>query len=186
MSDARPARVTWVLLSYRVPREPSTPRIAIWRALKRLGVAQLGDGLVALPADARTQEQLEWVSGAVVEAGGSATLWTATMTSRAQERRLIADLASARAAEYAALRDKIHAMPPFSPSSRPSSERTRTLATLRRELRQVIRRDFFPPPERDQVKAMVESLSPLPANIGTDTNAAAPDDVAGSHAQATP
>jgi membrane AbrB-like protein len=50
----------WVLLSYRMPREPSTPRIAVWRKLKRLGIAQLSDGLVALPADARTREQLEW------------------------------------------------------------------------------------------------------------------------------
>jgi hypothetical protein len=45
----------WVLLSYRLPREPSTPRITIWRKLKRLGVAQISDGLVALPADARTR-----------------------------------------------------------------------------------------------------------------------------------
>ncbi len=41
----------WVLLSYRLPREPSTPRIGIWRKIKRLGVAYLADGLVALPAD---------------------------------------------------------------------------------------------------------------------------------------
>ena len=38
----------WVLLAYRLPRVPSTPRSAVWRKLKRLGVAQLGDGLVAL------------------------------------------------------------------------------------------------------------------------------------------
>ena len=48
-----------MLLCYRVPREPSAPRIAIWRKLRRLGTAQLADGLVALPADARTREQLE-------------------------------------------------------------------------------------------------------------------------------
>src|SRR5205814_10539904 len=29
-------RVEWVLLAYRVPREPSSPRIAIWRRLRRL------------------------------------------------------------------------------------------------------------------------------------------------------
>src|SRR6266540_843167 len=38
----------WVLLSYRLPREPSTPRIGVWRKLERLGVTRLGDGLVAL------------------------------------------------------------------------------------------------------------------------------------------
>ena len=31
----------WVLLAYRLPREPSAPRLAVWRQLKRLGVAQL-------------------------------------------------------------------------------------------------------------------------------------------------
>ncbi|HZG95955.1 MAG TPA: Chromate resistance protein ChrB [Mycobacteriales bacterium] len=64
----------WVLLSYRLPREPSTPRITLWRQLRRLGVAQLGDGLVALPADARTREQLDWAAEAAIEAGGTASV----------------------------------------------------------------------------------------------------------------
>src|SRR5260370_77373 len=65
----------WVLLAYRLPRVPSTPRSAVWRKLKRLGVAWLGDGLVALPADPRTREQLEWVAEEVTEHGGEAMLW---------------------------------------------------------------------------------------------------------------
>ena len=48
--------IEWLLLAYRLPREPSTPRIAVWRKLGRLGVGKIGDGLVALPADARSQE----------------------------------------------------------------------------------------------------------------------------------
>src|SRR5918995_240816 len=70
-----PASVDWVLLAYRLPREPSTPRITVWRKLRRLGVVQLVDGLVALPADARTKEQLEWIAEEVLEAGGEATVW---------------------------------------------------------------------------------------------------------------
>src|SRR5215470_15854884 len=93
----------WVLLCYRVPREPSAPRIAIWRKLKRLGVGQLGDGLVGLPADARTREQLEWVAEEVVEAGGSAGVWLARPATAAQERELAAAMAAARAAEYGAV-----------------------------------------------------------------------------------
>src|SRR5260370_8198376 len=65
----------WLLLAYRMPREPSTPRIAVWRKLTSLGVAKLGDGLVGLPADARSQERLEWIADEVAEAGGGATLW---------------------------------------------------------------------------------------------------------------
>src|ERR687886_243276 len=78
----------WVLLAYRLPREPSTPRIALWRALRRLGAAQLLDGLVALPADSRTREQLEWLADGVVEAGGGGAGWLAEPSSAAQERAL--------------------------------------------------------------------------------------------------
>src|SRR5688500_11501901 len=53
-------RRDWVLLAYRLPREPSAPRLAVWRKLKRLGVAQLLDGLVGLPLDSRNREQLVW------------------------------------------------------------------------------------------------------------------------------
>src|SRR5207245_5930100 len=89
----------WVLLAYRLPREPSTPRIAVWRRLKRLGVAQLLDGLVALPRDARNKEQLEWVADDVVEAGGEATIWMGRLASRADELAIVNGLSSAAAAE---------------------------------------------------------------------------------------
>jgi DNA-binding transcriptional regulator PaaX len=63
MSVARqPGPGEWVLLTYRLPRDPSTPRSAVRRKLRALGVAQLADGLVALPADARTREQIDWVA----------------------------------------------------------------------------------------------------------------------------
>src|SRR5690349_4698786 len=91
---------TWVLLSYRVPREPSTPRIAIWRKLKRLGVAQLSDGLVALPADARTREALEWIAADVIDAGGAATVWLGRPAAGPAERELAEAMAEARAEEY--------------------------------------------------------------------------------------
>ncbi len=85
----------WLLLAYRMPREPSTPRIAVWRKLARLGVAKVGDGLVALPADARSRERLEWIADEVAEAGGEATLWVSRLTSASQERALAQRMADA-------------------------------------------------------------------------------------------
>ena len=138
-----------MLLAYRVPRTPSTPRIAIWRKLRRLGAAQLGDGLVALPHDARTQEQLEWVAGDVEAAGGSATLWRAEPLSRLDEQRLVAELAAARAEEYRDLIDRTHA----------AAESGRQLVRLRRELRRIRRRDYFPPPEAELARRALEELA---------------------------
>src|SRR5580765_7621448 len=79
------ARTDWVLLAYRLPRHPSTPRSALWRRLRRLGAAQVLDGLAALPLDARNREQLEWLADEVVQAGGEATIVVGELGSAAQE-----------------------------------------------------------------------------------------------------
>jgi hypothetical protein len=144
----------WVLLAYRLPREPSTPRIAVWRKLKRLGVAQLGDGLVALPLEERTREALEWLADEIVDAGGDASVWLARASGQAQERTLAATMAAAVAAEYEAVISEAIAVADASPASR-----RRTLARLRRELQRIRRRDYFPPGERERAEAAVAQLS---------------------------
>jgi hypothetical protein len=143
-----------MMLAYRVPRKPSTPRIAIWRQLKRLGVAHLNDGLVALPLDSRTREALEWVADDVVAAGGEATAWIAHGASRSQERALATRMAAAIASEYEAVAGEAQAAAEQEPWLR-----RRTLARLRRELHRIRRRDFFPPPEREQAEAAVAQLA---------------------------
>jgi len=144
----------WVLLSYRMPREPSTPRITIWRKLKRLGVAQLGDGLIALPADARTREHLDWIAEEIVDAGGTATVWFAQPATLAQERELAADMAAARSEEYRTVIDTAAAA-----ASASEPDRVRTIRRLRDELRRIHRRDYFPPVERDTARLAVETLA---------------------------
>jgi hypothetical protein len=147
----------WVLLSYRMPREPSTPRIGIWRKLKRLGVVQLGDGLVALPADARTREHLDWIAEEITEAGGAAGVWIARPATQAQERELAQAMADARAAEYRELRKAAYAQADATAPGSP--ERTRAVRRMRGELRRIQRRDYFPSPERDAAGVAVDALA---------------------------
>lgn len=145
-----------MLLAYRLPREPSTPRSALWRKLRRLGAAQLLDGLAALPLDARTREQLEWLADEVSEAGGEATIWIGELTSLAQERELASRMAEAVAADYQALLSQAEAAREQSPGSR-----RRTLGRLRRELRRIRARDYFPPPERELAQQALTELASL-------------------------
>jgi hypothetical protein len=144
----------WVLLAYRLQREPSTPRIALWRKLKRLGVSQLLDGLVALPLDSRNREQLEWIADEVVELGGEASVWLATPGAAAQGRALAATLQDGVAAEYRAVADEARAA-----ASQPGRRERRTLARLRRELGRIRRRDYFPPVEREEAQLAVAALA---------------------------
>lgn len=162
MVTSHSAEVDWVTLVYRVPRQPSTPRIAIWRRLRALGVAQLGDGVVALPEDARTREHLEWVADHVVEAGGTALLLRSQALSRQDERAMAQAMAHARAEEYRRLIDL--ASQTGAVITTPS-EATRALTRMRKELRVIQRRDYFPPPERDVAGAAVERFTDIVAAL---------------------
>jgi hypothetical protein len=142
------------MLAYRLPREPSGPRLAIWRRLKRLGVAQLLDGLVALPLDSRNRERLEWIAGEVAEAGGDASIWLAVPATRAQERELAVALRQAIAEQYWAVAAEARRA-----AAEGGGRHRRTLARLRRELARIARRDYFPPPEREEARAAVEALA---------------------------
>jgi Protein ChrB, N-terminal len=155
------ARSEWVLLAYRLPREPSTPRIALWRRLRRLGAVQIVDGLVALPRDSRTQEQLEWLADEILEANGEATVWSAAAGSIAQEQALARRMASSVAGEYRAVIEAAAAA-----ERKDGPARRRALARLRRALRVIRGRDFFPPPERELAEKAVEELASL-AEVAT-------------------
>jgi hypothetical protein len=146
-------RLQWVFLVYRLPREPSTPRIALWRQLRRLGVVQVADGVVALPLDARTKEQLEWLADEVVEAGGEAGTWIAEAGSMAQERALAERMARVVADEYRGVMAEAAAA-----AGGPPAARRRAVRRLRRELRSIRARDFFPPREAAEARRAVEAL----------------------------
>ena len=139
---------------YRLPREPSAPRIAIWRKLRRLGVAQLADGLVALPLDARNKERMEWLADEVIENGGAASIWLADPASSLDQRSVVADLAAQIAQEYQAVEDEARAA-----VNSGLSKQRRTHARLRRELSRIRQRDYFPPTQRDRATRAVDDLA---------------------------
>ncbi len=144
----------WVLLAYRLPRMPSTPRSAVWRKLKRLGVAWLGDGLVALPADPRTREQLEWVAEEVTEHGGEATLWLGRPLDTGAASMVADRMTAAVAAEYDALAAEAATV-----RTADAAARRRAVARLRRELHRIQDRDYFTCPQREAARRAIEQLA---------------------------
>jgi hypothetical protein len=143
----------WVLLTYKLPREPSTPRIALWRSLRRLGAVQVADGVVALPHDARTRERLEWLADEVIQSGGEASIWLADPGTQSQERALARRMADGVRADY----EQVIADARVAHAEGQSPMRTQ--ARLRRELRRIGSRDYFPGGARERARAAVEAIS---------------------------
>ena len=90
----------------------------------------------------------------MVQAGGEATIWIGELASVAQERDLAARMAEAVASEYRGVLADVEAA-----HAETQGQRRRTLARLRRELRRVKARDYFPPPEREFAQQAVEELA---------------------------
>jgi hypothetical protein len=67
--------MNWLLLVYKIPREPTASRVYVWRKLKQLGAVSLQDAVWVLPATPRTQEQFQWLAAEIVELEGEASLF---------------------------------------------------------------------------------------------------------------
>jgi hypothetical protein len=81
--------IPWVLLVYKIPREPTASRAAVWRKLKRLGALLLHDAVWVLPATPWTREQFQWLAVEIGELGGEAYLWESHLLLNGQADALI-------------------------------------------------------------------------------------------------
>ncbi len=142
------------MLAYHLPREPSTPRIALWRRLRQLGAVRLVDGVAMLPHTERTEEQLEWLAVGIAEAGGEASVWTGRPTTTQASALLIERIGDERAAEYEAL-----ALEAEEAAHTTGALRARVLSRLRGRLEQVRQRDYVAPAARERAVQAIEALA---------------------------
>jgi len=81
--------IPWVLLVYKIPREPTSSRATVWRKLKRLGALLLHDAVWVLPATPWTREQFQWLTVEIGELGGEAYLWESYLLLNGQAEALV-------------------------------------------------------------------------------------------------
>lgn len=124
----------------------------MWRRLKRLGAVQLLDGLVALPANPRNREHLEWLAEGIAEAGGEGHVWLAEAGSKAHARELVRRSNEPVAADY---RLVIEAAATAAQGTR----QRQALQRLRRALRAIEARDHFRVPEGERAARAVDELA---------------------------
>jgi DNA-binding transcriptional regulator PaaX len=62
--------VSWRVITYRLPAEPSRHRVAVWRELRRLGAVPLQQGTWAVPDGEPFEAGLAQVVEAIKAAGG--------------------------------------------------------------------------------------------------------------------
>jgi ChrB-like protein len=98
------ANVTWLLLVYRVPSEPTRLRATVWRRLKALGAVYLQNSAAALPASDSAERALRKLRREILEMSGTAVLLSCSALVGGSD--VVAMFQAARDSEYEEILDK--------------------------------------------------------------------------------
>ena len=96
----------WLLLTYKVPAEPASKRVALWRRLKGLGAIYLQNGVCLLPKTDDHVRRLKMLENDVAEMGGDAVILETVAFDRAQEDKVVARFKADRDDAYREFIDK--------------------------------------------------------------------------------
>ncbi|HSS62673.1 MAG TPA: Chromate resistance protein ChrB [Candidatus Limnocylindrales bacterium] len=130
----------WLVLTWRLPASSSTPRVATWRKLQRLGAAGLTPGAAIVPYSEHLLEQLEWIAEEIVQRGGEAYVLPVTELPEADEKEITRRIRSQSSEEYTQLRQAAEALA-RRPAEPPRLERE--IGALERGLARAVERDYF-------------------------------------------
>ena len=130
----------WLVLTWRFPAGSSTPRVATWRSLQRLGSATLTPGASVVPYSEHLLEQLEWIAEDILQRGGEAFVLPVTALREADEEEIRRRMREGRRQEYTQLRDAAETL---ARSPRSSAHLERELVALERGLERAVERDYF-------------------------------------------
>jgi hypothetical protein len=134
------SEIRWLVLTWRLPAASSTPRVATWRSLQRLGAVSLTPGAAIVPFSEHLEEQLDWIAEDIVQRGGDAYVLPVTELPEADEARIRRRMRVESSEEYAEIRRAAEAL-----ARRPRDryQLDREIATLERGLSRAVERDHF-------------------------------------------
>jgi hypothetical protein len=153
----------WLVFSYSLPSKgQSSPRVALWRRLRRLGAIALTGGSHVLPAREEDLEAFQWLAEEVQQAKGEALVMRVEQFEGLTDADLIERFRRARAQDYAALDAKAVALQDHLKAERKPEGRSRLrerLERLRRQHADIARIDFFDAPEGSLVASHLARIA---------------------------
>ncbi len=156
--------MNWIVFSYSLPgQSSSSPRVTLWRRLKRLGAVSLAGGAQVLPEREDCVEAFTWLAQEIKQAGGEAVVMHVQQFAGLSDAALIQLFQAARSAEYDELDGEAAALE-HSLESGEYSGSVEALERLRRRHAEIARADYFQSPAGARFAARLarieEAISP--------------------------
>src|SRR5438477_3513903 len=181
MSTRRPARTgkrgaphSWRVLIYRVPTEPASKRVAVWRDLKRLGALYLQQCACIFPDIPGLTDEVQEVAAKIPALGGETFLLEVPRLTPEDEARIIEGFRAQRANDYAEIIEECetkfvkeiefeHFRQNY--TFEEAEEIEQDLEKIRRWFERVRDRDWFKAERRDEVETWLGKCQGLLARF---------------------
>ncbi|MBI1743915.1 chromate resistance protein [Candidatus Acetothermia bacterium] len=159
----------WVVFTYSLPTKlRSSPRVALWRRLKRLGAVSLAGGMQVLPAQDECVEAFQWLAQEIRQAQGEALVMRVEKFEGLTDQQVINLFNRSRQEEYHEIEAQLEKLEKMlvvkNKKVRETSEAQAMLDKLRKRHAEVARVDYFDCPEGSRVSArfieIEQALSP--------------------------
>src|SRR5437899_1660865 len=176
--QSRPGRggppLSWRVLIYRVPTEPASKRVAVWRDLKRLGALYLQQCACIFPDIPGVTEEVNQVAAKIPALGGETFLLDVPKLQPEDEARIIEAFRVQRANEYAEIVEECetkfvkeiefeHFRQNY--TFEEAEEIEQDLEKIRRWFERVRDRDWFKAERRDEVETWLGKCQGLLARF---------------------
>jgi hypothetical protein len=147
MAAKAPTPARWLLLIHQIPPEPNYLRVKVSRRLARIGAVQLKSTVYALPRSETCNEDFLWVRRELIDSGGEATIFEASLIEGLSDAELEALFREQRDQDYAAVEQELEELSKRIGRGRiERTVRTQAEAELSRSERRLLeiqRVDFF-------------------------------------------
>ncbi len=175
-----PAERRWLLLIHQLPSKPAYFRVKVWRRLQRIGAVAVKSTVYALPANAETQEDFEWLLKEIVEGGGEAMVCEARLIDGLSDAQAHALFDAARDEDYETIANEartLSARLEAAASAEVRAEIRAQVGRLRKRLADIATIDFFGATGRLSAESLIAELE---SRLAEDT------DMADEEARTTP
>jgi hypothetical protein len=153
--------LSWRVLIYRVPTEPASKRVAVWRDLKRLGALYLQQCACIFPTIPGLNNEVNEIAAKIPALGGETFLLEVPRLQPEDETRIIESFRAQRTSEYAEIIEECetkfvkeiefeHFRQNY--TFEEAEEIEQDLEKIRRWFERVLERDWFKADRRDEVE----------------------------------
>jgi len=163
-----------LVLVYRVPTEPASRRVSVWRHLKRMGALYLQQCVCIMPNRPELIEELDRGIASIREYRGDSTLFDVPALRPEDEEKIVATFRALRNKEYEEIIEECetkfvkeiefeHFRQNYTYAE--TEEIRQDLDKIRRWFDRVVERDWFEAERRSAVEAAIERCGELLADF---------------------